>query len=275
MKTVITAEDKGSININELKNYTGLLKYLSLRDVTVRYKQSVLGVAWSIIRPAVNILIFGSLAVILNPDKSKADNFLIVSACVIFWQLLSTLISDVSGSLMANSNILTKVYFPKILLPLSSMFVAFVDFLISFIIFLLMFFYLKGLPPTSFLVLPIVLLYGIFFSFSIGLLFSASSVKYRDVRFALPFFVQILFYATPVFISSSKFLEYNIPYFLKVIYQLNPFVYIINLFKYCFTGTLDAYNTNYFVISIIVAILLFIISLKVFIKNEKSFADYI
>ena len=275
MKTVINSSDNSSINFTEIKSYFGLLKFLALRDVTVRYKQTLLGVAWSVIRPAFNILIFGSLSVILNSEKSITDNFLMVSACVIFWQLQSGIMSDVSNSLVSNSNILTKVYFPKIILPLSSVYLVLIDFAISFFIFIVLYFFIKGSFTIALLALPFALLYGVFFSFSLGLLFSAGSVKFRDVRFVLPFLVQILFYATPVFITSEKMLSYNLPNTLKLIYQVNPMVQSMNLYRYCFTGVYDNFNSVYLIISILISLVLCFVSIKLFLKLEGNFADHI
>lgn len=275
MKTVINSSDNSSINLTEIRSYFGLLKFLALRDVTVRYKQTMLGIAWSVIRPAFNILIFGSLSVILNSEKSITDNFLIVSACVIFWQLQSGIMSDVSNSLVSNSNILTKVYFPKIILPLSSIYLVLIDFAISFFIFIVLYFFIKGSFAITLLALPVALLYGVFFSFSLGLLFSAGSVKFRDVRFVLPFLIQILFYATPVFISSEKMLSYNLPNTLKLIYQINPMVQAMNLYRYCFTGIYENFNITFLAVSILISLALCFVSIKLFLKLEGNFADHI
>src|SRR5687768_14852049 len=135
MKTLVTAGDRSWIDLREMRIYGGLLKYLALRDVFVRYKQTRLGFSWSIVRPVVNILIFGSLSYLIDRSGGFREKFVTVSAGIIFWQLLSTTITDVSNSLSANSNILTKVYFPKLLLPLSSLLVCLVDFLIGLVLF--------------------------------------------------------------------------------------------------------------------------------------------
>ncbi len=275
MKTVITSANKSLLNFAELKSYSGLFKYLSLRDVSVRYKQTKVGFAWSIIRPIINILIFGFLSILVDKSQSPTDKFLMVSAGIIFWQLLSTAISEVSNSLTANANILTKVYLPKIILPLSSLLVCVVDFLISFVIFLIMFIIFKGLPAWQIIFLPLVLLYGLVFCFGIGLLFATASVKFRDVKFILPFIVQILFYASPVFLSTEFILKLNMPEFLKIIYQLNPFVFMLNAFKYCIYGNFDYFNPLYFVVSLIITFLVLFVSIKYFLNFEKSFADYI
>lgn len=275
LKTVITAEDRSFLNFGELKRYAGLFKYLSLRDVFVRYKQTWLGFGWSVIRPLINIVIFGSLSYLVDRSQNFSDRFLVVSAGVVFWQLLSTAILDVSNSLTANSNILTKVYFPKIILPFSSLLVCLIDFFVAFLIFLIFFLIYKGLPSWQLVFLPLVIGYGLIFSFALGLIFATASVKYRDVKFILPFIIQILFYASPVFMSSTYILGLNIPAWMKVMYQLNPFVYILNAFKFCFYGSFDVFNPLYFMCSLVITALVLLFSVKYFLNFEKSFADYI
>lgn len=275
MKTIITSSDKSFINFNELKRYGGLLKYLSLRDVFVRYKQSWLGFGWSIIRPLINILIFGALSYLVDRSQNFSEKFLMVCAGIVFWQLLSTAITEVSNSLVNNTNILTKVYFPKLILPFSSLLVCVIDFLIAFVLFLIIFLILKGLPAWQIVFLPFVIGYGLVFCFGLGLAFATASVKYRDVKFILPFLIQILFYASPVFLSSEFILKLNMPEIFKVMYQLNPLVFILNGFKYCFYGHFDNFNFLYAIISLGITSLIVIFSIRYFLNFEKSFADYI
>lgn len=275
MKTVITGNDKSLLDFGELRKYSGLFRYLSLRDVFVRYKQTRMGFAWSIIRPLVNVLIFGCLSYLVDRSQSFGDKFVSVSAGVIFWQLISTSTTDISGSLTANSNILTKVYFPKILLPASSLLVCLVDFCIAFALFVFAFLVFKGLPPWQVIFLPFAIFYGLLFSFGVGLYFATASVRYRDVRFILPFLIQILFYASPVFISSSFVLGLHIPEWLKVIYQVNPLVFILNFFKFCFYGTFDSFSPTYMFVGFALTGLILFGSIRYFLRFEKSFADYI
>lgn len=275
MKTTVTSTDKSLLNFRELKQYAGLFRYLSLRDVFVRYKQTKIGFAWSIIRPIVNVLIFGCLSYLVDRNGSFADKFIAVSAGIVFWQLLSTAMTDVSNSLAANSNILTKVYFPKLLLPASSLLVCLVDFLIAFVIFLVIFISFKGLPPIHVLWLPLFLVHGLVLSFAIGLIFATASVRYRDVKFILPFMIQILFYASPVFLSSEFVLNLHLPEFMKVIYQINPLVFIMNGFKFCFYGEFESFQLSYALLSMGITALLLIVSVRYFLNFEKSFADYI
>jgi lipopolysaccharide transport system permease protein len=275
MKTVITSSDKSLLNFSELKRYIGLFKYLSLRDVSVRYKQTKIGFGWSIIRPIINVVIFGFLSILVDKSQSASEKFLAVSAGIIFWQLLSTAITEVSNSLVNNTNLLTKVYFPKLILPLSSLLVCLIDFFIAFVIYFVLFLIFKGLPAWQFVFLPLVICFGLVFCFGLGLLFATASVKFRDVKFILPFFIQIMFYASPVFLSSEFILKLNIPEVIKVIYQLNPFVSILNAFKFCFYGSFDNFSLVYFSSSIAITMLLLLFSIKYFLNFEKSFADYI
>lgn len=275
MKTIITSSDKSLLNFGEIKRYGGLFKYLSLRDVFVRYKQTWLGFGWSVIRPLINILIFGGLSYLVDRSQSFTERFIMVSGNIVFWQLLSTALNDVSNSLTSNSHILTKVYFPKLLLPLSSILVCLVDFCIAFAIFLVFFFCFKGLPPWQIVFLPLVLIYGLVFCFAIGLIIATASVKYRDVKFILPFLIQILFYASPVFLSSTFILGLNLPAWLKALYQLNPLVFIMNGFKYCFYGHFDSFDPLYTALSFCITAIILVFAIRYFLNFEKSFADYI
>lgn len=252
-----------------------MFKYLSLRDVFVRYKQTWLGFGWSVIRPLINIVIFGGLSYLVDRSQNFKERFVMVSAGIVFWQLLSTTLNDVSNSLTSNANILTKVYFPKLILPLSNILVCVIDFLIAFALYLLVFFWFKGLPPWQIIFLPLVIFYGLVFCFSIGLIIATASVKYRDVKFILPFLIQILFYASPVFLSSTFVLGLNIPAWLKMLYQLNPLVFILNAFKYCFFGQFESFDPLYIGLSFVITLLVLFFAIRYFLNFEKSFADYI
>ena len=275
MKTVFTSTDKSFLNPAELKRYGGLFRYLSLRDVFVRYKQTWVGFGWSIIRPLINMLIFGCLSYLVDRSQNFGDRFVLVSAGIVCWQLISTTITDVSNSLSANSNLLTKVYFPKIILPFSSLLVCLIDFLIALVLFLILFFSMHGLPSWKIVFLPPLIIYTMIFCLGVGLLFATASVRYRDVKFVLPFLIQILFYASPVFITTDFFLNLDIPEVYKIIYQLNPLVFILNAFKYCFYGDVLIFHPLYTSISFAITLIIMIFSIRYFLNFEKSFADYI
>ncbi len=241
----------------------------------VRYKQTWIGFGWSIIRPLINTLIFGTLSIFVTKSGNVSERFLAVSGAVVFWQLISTCISDVSNSLSSNANILTKVYFPKILLPLSGLLVCLVDFVIAFALFLIAYLVMKGLPPVEILLLPLVLVYGLVFALGFGLIAATASVKYRDVRFILPFIVQILFYASPVFIESKFVYDLGLPQWAESLYQLNPLVGILNAYKFCLYGVYDHFSLLYFLVGMGITAVMLVIALRYFLKFEKSFADYI
>lgn len=274
MKTVITSSDRSFLNIGELRRYGGLFRYLSLRDVMVRYKQTWVGFGWSVIRPLINIVIFGFLSYLVDPSQDFAGRFLMVSAGIVFWQLLSTAITEVSSSLTGNANILTKVYFPKLILPLSSLLVCLIDFFIALVLFLILFVIFRGFPPWQIVFLPFVVAYSLLFCLGFGLLFATASVKYRDVKFILPFLLQILFYASPVFLSS-EFVLSKLPHSLQIVYQANPLVFMMNAFKFCFYGTFESFDPAYAGVSLLITVALLIISVRYFFNFEKSFADYI
>jgi lipopolysaccharide transport system permease protein len=275
MSTVITGERSGLADLKELSRYAGLLRYLSLRDVFVRYKQTWMGFAWSVVRPLVNIAIFGTVSILIDRGADVTSRFLEVSAAIIFWQLISTATTEVSNSLAANSNILTKVYFPKIVLPLSSLLVSLIDFAIGFVIYFVILVATAGIPPVQALLLPVVILYGMVFAFSIGLLAATASVKYRDVKFILPFLLQILFYVSPIVISAEFVLTYGLPYWAEVIYQLNPLVFIISAFKYCLVGSFPAIDPTLAMVSAALTLLVTVAAVRYFVRFERSFADYI
>lgn len=275
MKTVITSTDRSFLNLSEIKRYSGLFKYLSLRDVFVRYKQTWVGFGWSFIRPVINILIFGCLSYLVDRSDNFTERFALVSAGIVFWQLISTTITDVSNSLTVNSHLLTKVYFPKLILPFSSILVCLIDFCIAFLIFLTLFLVVEGLPPWQVVFLPLLIVYTLVFCLGFGLIFATASVKYRDVKFILPFLIQILFYASPVFLTSKFVLGLNIPYVFKVIYQLNPLVFILDAFKYCFYGEYATFDPFYAGMSGVITLIIVIVSIRYFLNFEKSFADYI
>lgn len=274
MKTVINSGEGAKFNLAEILSYNGLLKNLAYRDVTVRYKQTWMGMIWAIIKPVMNITIFGILSLLINKSSDPVQNFLSVGAGVLIWNLITSCISDSSNSLLANANLLTKVYFPKLILPFSSIFVCLIDFFIAFAIYFIAFIFFNGFPGLHILLLPLFVLLAVFFCLSISLMFAALNVKYRDVNFALPFLLQFAFYASPVFLSTKFYMD-RLPELAQKIFLLNPAVFILDGFKYSLFGTWEFYDLNSIIISMIIMIVLFVFGLKYFLKFEKTFADHI
>ena len=274
LKTIIDSRSASFLDIKEILRFKDLLWNLSKRDVLIRYKQTFIGVLWAVIRPLINILIFGLIAQFIERSASLSDKFITVSAGVVLWTMISTAINDISNSMIANSNILTKVYFPKIIIPLSSLTVCLIDFFVSFIILLVLCIFYFCLPGFEILLAPLFVIYAMLFSFSIGLFFASLNIKFRDVKFVIPVLVQIGFYVCPVFLSLRFYLD-KLPANLEPLFLLNPLVTIIQGFKYSFLGEPMMIPTIYMYGSLGVTFLLLFISVRYFVKFEKTFADFI
>lgn len=274
LKTVIDSGSSGRLSLSEIIRFKGLLWNLSMRDVLVRYKQTLIGVLWAVVRPAINIAIFVFFSMFIEGGSDLQERIVNVGAGIIIWGLISTSITDVSNSLLNNSNILTKVYFPKLIIPISTLAVCLIDFLISFFILLICKIAINGFPGPEFFLFPVFVLYAILFSFSVGLFFATLNVKYRDIKFTLPFLLQIGFYACPVFLSASFYLE-KLPASFAPIFMSNPLVTVIEGFKYCFLGQSFGVDMVYVLSGLCLTFLVLIFSLRYFVKFEKTFADFI
>jgi lipopolysaccharide transport system permease protein len=265
--------ESGKTNNNYFKDlwlYRELFYILSWRDIKVRYKQTVLGAAWSIIRPVLTTIIFtivfSKIAKLQNP--SNAPYVLLVYVGMLPWQFFSNALSESSGSLIGNANLITKVYFPRLIIPASSVITSLVDFFISFLILIVMMFIFKYIPDWHIIFLPFFILMAFVLAFGIGLYLTALNVKYRDFRYIIPFIIQFGLYITPVGFSSNIISEK-----WRLFYEINPMVGIIDGFRWCILG--DTINPNSIFISLTITFLFLIIGFKYFRKMEKTFADNI
>jgi len=254
----------------DIWHFRELFYILSWRDIKVRYKQTIIGAAWSIIRPLLTTIIFTIIfsRVAKLPISGTAPYALMVYAGMLPWQFFSTSLSESSNSLIGNANLITKVYFPRIIIPASSIITGLVDFVISFAIMIVMFIWYNFLPPIQILVLPIFILLAFLSSFGIGLYLTAANVKYRDFRYIIPFIIQFGLYITPVGFSSSMISDKYLFWF-----GLNPMVGVIDGFRWCLLG--DPFKMTSFLQSITITILFLWIGVKYFRKMEKTFADNI
>lgn len=254
----------------DLWRYRELFYILSWRDIKVRYKQTVLGAAWSIIRPLLTTIIFtivfSKIAKLDNPGN--APYALMVFAGMLPWQFFSNALSESSNSLIGNANLITKVYFPRLIIPASSVITSLVDFAISFLILIVMMFWYHYIPSWHIVFLPVFIILAFLCAFGVGLYLTAVNVKYRDFRYIIPFIIQFGLYITPVGFSSSVIGEK-----WKSIYALNPLVGIIDGFRWCILG--DPMNWGSFIFSVIVILVFLMIGVTYFRKMEKSFADNI
>ena len=256
---------------HDLWRYRELFQVLAWRDVSVRYKQTVIGVAWAVIRPFLTMVvftvIFGRLAKL--PDNGVPYP-LLVFAGMLPWQFFSTALADASNSLVTNANLISKVYFPRLIVPTATVVVAFVDFLISFSIMAAMMLFYGYLPPWQIILLPIFVLLAFLASLGPSLWITSLNVRYRDFRYIIPFFVQFGLYVSPVGFSSDI-----IPGEYRWLYSLNPVVGVIDGFRWCLLGGENHIYMPGFVTSLAVTGVMLWLGIRQFRKMERRFADLI
>lgn len=257
----------------DLWRYRELFYILTWRDIKIKYKQTVLGFLWAIIRPLLTMIIFtfvfGKIAKM--DTHSNVPYSIIVFAGLLPWQFFSNAVSESSSSLIGNTNLITKVYFPRLIIPASSVITSFIDFFISFIILLLLFVVYGYMPPAEIFAMPFFWIMAFMAAFGPGLYLTALNVKYRDFRYIIPFIVQFGLFISPVGYSSSQ-LPANWQWF----YALNPMVGVIDGFRWCIVKDAPNPLLHYpFYISMGVIIVFMWLSLYQFRKMEKNFADLI
>ena len=256
----------------DLWRYHELFQVLAWRDVSVRYKQTVIGIAWALIRPflmmVVFTVIFGKLAKL--PSDGTVPYALMVFAGMLPWSFFSSALSDASNSLLNNEHLISKVYFPRLIVPIAAVVVAFVDFSISFLIMVAMMAWYEFVPGWQILLLPVFVAMAFLASLGPGLWITALNVKYRDFRFVTPFLVQLGLYVSPVGFSSNV-----VPDQWRLLYSLNPMVGVIDGFRWCILGGQSQLYLPGFGLGIAVTALFLWLGVRQFRKMEKSFADLI
>lgn len=255
----------------ELWSYRELFLFLAWRDILVRYKQTAIGITWSILRPLLTMVvftvIFGKLAKLPSENMPYA---ILVYAAMLPWQFFSNTLTESSNSLIANTNMISKIYFPRIIIPSTAMVVSFVDFLISFTIFVVLMFVYDVCPTWKIIFLPFLLILSALTSLGMGYCISSLNVKYRDFRYIVPFIAQLGLYISPVGFSSSI-----IPEKWRLLYSLNPMVGVIDGFRWVLLGKEVSLYLPGFLISIGLAIAIFMVGALFFAKTEREFADII
>ena len=255
----------------ELLRYRELFYFLAWRDILVRYKQTVIGIAWSVIRPLLTMLVFtvvfGRLAKL--PNEGVPYPILVFSA-MLPWQYFANAMQESSNSLIAESRLISKVYFPRLIVPASSVIVSAVDFLISLALLGLLMLGYGFVPSWTFLFMPFFFLLATLAALGAGFWLSALNVKYRDFRYIVPFLVQFGLYVSPVGFSSSV-----VPERWRLLYSLNPMVGVIDGFRWCVQGTVSSLYLPGFLISATISILAFSSGVWFFRRTERFFADFI
>lgn len=255
------------VDFQELWRYKDLLYFLTVRGIKARYAQSILGIGWAIIQPLFTTLVFTVVFGGLAKVDSDGMPYILFSYLALWpWSYFSGTLTESANSLVANAGMITKVYFPRLILPLAAIFSKLLDFLISFVVLLGLLIYFQVLPGWQVIFLPLFLIQLLMGSLGIGMILSAMAVQYRDVKYALGFIVQLLLYAAPVVYSTTA-----VPEQYQFIYSLNPMVGVIEGIRAMFLDRPIPWEWIW--PGAIVAVVVFLFGLFYFRRMEKVFAD--
>jgi lipopolysaccharide transport system permease protein len=263
-------EGWATLKLKELWDYRELLYFLVWRDVKVRYKQAALGAAWAILQPLLTMLIFSVIFGMFAKVPSDGTPYpLFAFVALVPWNFFATSLGQSSNSVVGSANLITKVYFPRLAIPLASVLAGLVDFALSFIVLLGMMVYYHHAPTIHVLWLPLFILLGLAAAVGMGFWLSAMNVKYRDVRYVVPFLVQFWMYASPIIYPSSM-----IPARYRTLYALNPIVGVVDGFRWALLGTKTAPGPMLAVSS--AATVLFLVGGALYFRRmEAEFADIV
>jgi lipopolysaccharide transport system permease protein len=258
-----------ALNLRDLWNYRELLYFLTWRDIKVRYKQTFLGAAWAVLQPFFTMVVFSIFFGQLAKVPSDGIPYPIFSYCALLpWSYFSGALDRASNSLVGSSHLITKVYFPRLAIPISAVTAGLVDFGIAFVVLLGMMIYYGFAPTMAALTLPLFLLLAVATALAVGLWLSALNVQYRDVRYTIPFLTQFWLFATPIAYSSSL-----VPEQWRAWYGLNPMAGVVEGFRWALLGKEPP--TSLLAVSAVVVVLLLIGGLYYFRRMEKTFADVV
>lgn len=256
----------------DIWRYRELFYFLAWRDILVRYKQTAIGVIWALLRPLLTMIVFTIVFGKLAGLKADGDTpyALMVFAGLLPWQFFSSSLQESSNSVINNANMVSKVYFPRLIIPTSAVIVCLVDFFISFTILGAMMLWYGHMPGLRILALPLFMALAFLAALGAGLWISALNVKYRDFRYIIPFMVQFGLYISPVGFSSGI-----VPEKWRMLYSLNPMVGVIDGFRWSILGGNVPMNWPAFWLSSALVLIIFVSGLMFYRKTEKSFADFI
>jgi lipopolysaccharide transport system permease protein len=275
-KTVIEPDGKNLQYWKDIWHYRGLAVNFAKRDITVRYKQTVIGLGWSVIGPVVNMLImsfiFGKIAKL--PSDGSAPYQVMVYSGMIAWNLFARGLTIASSAFISNADLLKKVYFPRIIAPAGQALALLVDTLISLgVLFLLLALFRYPPPYERLLLLPVFILFSLLLGFSAGLVLSPSNIKHRDLNQAIPFLIQIGQYVTPV-VYSFAYVTATLSKNTALLFTLNPAAGVVNAFKWCIIGSNAFHWPSFFIALCWIAVLLPLGILR-FRKGERTFVDLV
>ncbi len=259
-----------AINFAELWQYRELLIFYAIRDIKVRYKQTILGAAWAVLQPVMTMVVFSIFFGRLAGVPSDGLPYPVFSFCALLpWQLFAFALTQSSSSLVQDAQVLTKVYFPRLIIPFGSVIAGLVDFAIAFVVLIGMMLYFGIVPGPAMLTLPLFILLALAAALAVGLWLSALNVKYRDVRYTTPFLAQFWLFVTPVAYSSSL-----VPPQWQAVYAINPMVGVVEGFRWALLGKVAPPGAM-LIVSVAATAILLTGGLFYFRRMEKTFADII
>lgn len=257
-----------ALNLGDLWHYRELMFFLTWRDIKVRYKQTVLGIAWAVMQPVFTMLVFSVFFGRLAGMPSEGLPYPIFAYCALLpWQLFAYALTESSNSLVANQNLITKVYFPRLVIPMAAVMAGLVDFMIAFAVLVGMMAYYRIVPTQAALTLPLLVLFTVSLAMGVGLWLSSLNVRYRDVRYAIPFLTQVWLFSTPIAYPSGI-----IPEKWRLWYGINPMAGIVEAFRWALLGT-GQVPVALLGVSILVTLAILISGLYYFRRMECTFAD--
>lgn len=254
----------------DLWHYRELLYFLAWRDLAVRYKQTAIGVAWALIRPAVTMMVFVLFRRLVGIERGAIPDVLLVLAAVVPWQFFANALSESSTSLINNTNLVSKVYFPRLVVPLASVMTAFVDFLITLVLLAAVMGWEGFAPSWTLAALPLFALQAFALAAGLGFFLAALNVEYRDFRYVVPFVIQVGLFISPIAFSSV-----NMPERWRGLYSLNPLVGIIDGFRWSILGGRTPIDPTLLRTSIVITLAALLFGVWYFRRMERGFADVI
>lgn len=254
----------------DLWRYRELMYFLAWRDIVVRYKQTAIGVTWALLRPALTMLVFLAFRRLVGIAGSGVPDAVLVFAAVLPWQFFSAAITEASVSLLGNSNLISKVYFPRLIIPTAAIATALVDFAITLGLLALLMAWYAVVPGWTLLALPLFAALAMILSLGLGLFLAALNVQYRDFRYVVPFIVQVGLFVSPIAFTTA-----NLPERWKPLYILNPLVGIIDGFRWSILGDQSPLSGAAVSVSVAVSLLALTAGVWYFRRMERGFADVI
>lgn len=260
----------GSLNLGEMWKYRELTYFLIWRDIKVRYKQTVLGASWAILQPFLSMVVFSIFfGGFLNVPSEGVPYPIFSYAALLPWGVFSKALNDAGRSLVANRSMITKIYFPRMVIPLSSVLSGLVDFSIAFVVLMGMMWYFRIAPTSNIWTLPFFLVLALMTALGVGLWLSALNVLYRDIGYIIPFLTQFWFYITPIVYPASE-----VPEQLRYIYALNPMVGVVEGFRWALLNTSTPPGPMV-AVSTVISVVILISGMFYFRRMERTFADMV